>query len=67
MKTAILALVLAIGLASCAYLQPASDKIGSAVKEYCTQPLDARRTVRAQVNKSAAPNTVIITCAGDPA
>ena len=53
-------------IAGCAYFQPAYDKVGSAVKEYCKQPLETRRQLRVEVNKSAAPNNIVVTCAGDP-
>lgn len=57
--------VLVLSLTSCAYFQPAADKVGAAVKEYCIQPLEQRLVVRAAVNQAAAPNAVQITCFGD--
>lgn len=66
MKTAIV-LSIVVLLSGCAYFQPVADKVGSAVKEYCKQPLDTRKIVRAQVNQAAAPNMVLVTCFGDPA
>lgn len=66
MKTMIALLSVAL-LSACAYFQPVADKVGDAVKDYCKQPLEARKLVRAQVNQAAAPNVVQVTCFGDPA
>jgi hypothetical protein len=62
----LLAAIAVLSLSGCAYFQPAADRVGIAVKEYCLQPLETRLVVRASVNKAAAPNAVLITCAGDP-
>lgn len=37
-----------------------------AINRYCEEPLAERQTLRSTVNGMIAPNSVKITCAGDP-
>lgn len=54
-------------LAGCAALQPVASRAAGVIKDYCLQSYDQRLVIRSQVNQSIAPNTIKITCVGDPA
>jgi hypothetical protein len=44
----------------------AGPQVAKAVNRYCGEPLAERQLLREQVNGMIAPNTVKVTCAGDP-
>lgn len=43
-----------------------APQVAKAVKRYCQEPLAERQLIRSQVNGMIAPNTVRVTCEGDP-
>jgi hypothetical protein len=54
-------------LTGCATLtRDVAPKVAKAVNHYCLEPLESRQFIRSQVNAMVAPNSVKVTCAGDP-
>lgn len=66
MKTAILSLVI-VTLTGCSLVTPkVAPQVAKAVNRYCEEPLSERLVIRETVNGMIQPNTIKVTCAGDP-
>lgn len=63
----LLAAVLAFSLGGCSLITPkVGPEVAKAVNRYCQEPLESRLLLRGQVNGMITPNTVKVTCEGDP-
>jgi hypothetical protein len=66
MKSVIL-LVTALALSGCALIAPkVGPQVAKAINRYCQEPLSERLVLRESVNSQIAPNSVKVTCSGDP-
>lgn len=66
MKYAILSLML-VSLAGCSIIAPkVGPQVAKAVNRYCQESYQVRMLMRAEVNAMITPNTVKVTCEGDP-
>lgn len=43
-----------------------APEVAKGVNRYCLEPLSERQLIRSQVNGMITPNTIKVTCAGDP-
>lgn len=43
-----------------------APQVAKGVNRYCLEPLSERQLIRSQVNGMITPNTIKVTCAGDP-
>lgn len=43
-----------------------APEVAKGVNRYCLEPLAERQLIRSQVNGMITPNTIKVTCAGDP-
>lgn len=54
-------------ISGCSLVTPkVAPQVAKAVNRYCLEPLAERQLIRAQVNGMITPNTVKVTCEGDP-
>lgn len=67
MKAIVLAVALVAVTGCSAITQKVGPQVAKAVTRYCEEPFDARKVLRTEVNGMIAPNTIRVTCAGDPA
>lgn len=59
--------LLLIFAAGCQLIGPrTAERVSAAVATYCQEPLAERLALREAVNGMTAPNSVRVTCAGDP-
>jgi uncharacterized protein YceK len=66
MKAIVLSLVLA-SLAGCSLITPkVGPQVAKAVNRYCAEAYQTRLLMRTEVNAMIKPNTVKVTCEGDP-
>lgn len=68
MSKVLCSVVVALAMASvgCTSIRAnVGPKVAKAVNRYCEEPQEARRTLRTEVNGLIAPNSIVVTCAGD--
>lgn len=66
MKVVAISLMI-MSLTGCSLITPkVAPQVAKAVTRYCQEPLAERQLIRAQVNGMITPNTVKVTCVGDP-
>lgn len=54
-------------LSGCSLIAPkVGPQVAKAVNRYCEEPYDERGVLRQEVNSLIAPNTIKVTCEGDP-
>lgn len=59
--------LLASELTACSTFSTAvAPKVADGVNRYCREPLAERQLIRSQVNGMITPNTIKVTCQGDP-
>lgn len=67
MKAIAVALIM-VAMTGCSVItQKAGPQVAKAVNRYCEEPYEVRKVLRTEVNGMIAPNTVKVTCNGDPA
>lgn len=66
MKFLIVGMV-ALTLCGCSLLAPkVGPEVAKAVNRYCAEPYQVRLLMRTEVNTLISPNTIKVTCEGDP-
>lgn len=66
MKFVILILTM-VAFSGCSLIAPkVGPKVAKAVNRYCEESYQTRLLMRTEVNAMIAPNTVKVTCEGDP-
>lgn len=56
-----------LALAACAFVQKNIVPVAQDLtKQYCAVPESERLLIRQQVNQAIAPNSIVVTCAGEP-
>lgn len=66
-KLVFLGAIAALALQGCSLIAPrVGPQVAKAVNRYCAEPLSERLVIREQVNSLITPNTVRVTCEGDP-
>lgn len=67
MKSVIATLIAVLSLSACAALSSkAAPEVAKAVNKYCAEPYQERLLLRKTVNDMTKPNSVKVTCEGDP-
>lgn len=67
MKVAFIIGMAAVTLAGCSVIAPkVGPEVAKAVNRYCGEPYQTRLVLRTQVNQMITPNTIKVTCEGDP-
>ena len=57
----------AVVLAGCSLITPkVGPQVAKAVNRYCGEPYQERLVIRQSVNDMIKPNTIKVTCEGDP-
>lgn len=62
-----LMLIAAMSVTGCSLVTgEIAPRVAKAVNTYCAEPLASRQLIRAEVTRMTAPNSVRVTCEGDP-
>jgi len=67
MKSVILVGMAVVTFAGCSLIAPkVGPEVAKAVNRYCGEPYESRLYLRTEVNQLITPNTIKVTCQGDP-
>lgn len=62
-----LPIIAVLAVSGCSLLAPkVGPQVAKAVNRYCGEPYQERLTLRTSVNELIQPNTIKVTCEGDP-
>jgi uncharacterized protein YceK len=63
----VIAIAVLVTLSGCtAFSTKVAPQVAKGVNRYCLEPLSERQLIRSQVNGMITPNSIKVTCAGDP-